>query len=62
MTVTETDVPSEVEPVPSFEPPQPATGLAAVLGTGDHKVIGRLWILTSLLFLLVAGVGGAPMR
>ena len=25
------------------------TGFAAVLGTGDHKVVGRLWIATALL-------------
>ncbi len=35
------------------------TGLAAILGTGDHKVIGRLYIATSLLFGLVIGVLGA---
>ncbi|CAN5211251.1 cytochrome c oxidase subunit I [soil metagenome] len=36
------------------------TGLAAVLGSGDHKVIGRLYIATSLLFGLVTVVlGGA---
>lgn len=29
------------------------TGFAAVLGTGDHKVLGRLFIAASLLFALV---------
>ncbi|MEZ5225817.1 MAG: cbb3-type cytochrome c oxidase subunit I [Acidimicrobiales bacterium] len=32
----------------------PATTLDSVLGTGDHKVIGRLWIGTGALFLLAA--------
>ena len=37
-----------------------ATGLAAVLGSGDHKVIGRLYIVASLVFgLLVLGLGEA---
>lgn len=40
------------------EPPVPKAGLASVVGTGDHKVIGRLYIGASLLFLLVAGVAG----
>lgn len=54
MTVTETR--PEVAPP---EAPAPATaavpprGLAAVLGSGDHKTIGRLWIGFSMLFLLV---------
>lgn len=37
--------------------PEP-TGLAAVLGSGDHKVIGRLYIATSLLFALATVVLG----
>lgn len=36
-----------------------ASGLAGLLGTGDHKPIGRLWILTSLLYLMAAGITGA---
>ncbi len=35
-----------------------ATGLAAVVGTADHKVVGRLYIATALLFALVSGVCG----
>lgn len=35
------------------------TGLAAALGTVHHVGLGRLWVLASLLFLLVAGVAGA---
>src|SRR6516165_7603099 len=34
------------------------TGFAGVLGSGDHKVVGRLFIATSLLFLLVSEVLG----
>lgn len=40
---------------PRVEP----AGLAAVLGSGDHKVVGRLYIVTSLLFGLAAVVLGA---
>ena len=48
MTVTE-DAPAAV--LASSEPiaPTPApTGLAAVLGSGDHKVVGRLWIAAAM--------------
>ena len=38
-----------------------AGGLAGVLGSGDHKVIGRLYIVTSLLFGLGVIVLGALM-
>lgn len=35
------------------------TGLAAVLGSGDHKVIGRLYIVTALIYgLVVLTIGG----
>ena len=37
----------------------PAGGLAGVLGSGDHKVIGRLYIVTSLIFGLGVVVLGA---
>lgn len=62
MAVTETppetvDAASATDPSPT--PSQP-TGLAAVLGSGDHKVIGRLYIVTSLLLgALVIGLGEA---
>lgn len=60
MTVTETQAPpAATTPAPALEPPRPATGLAAVLGTGEHRTIGRLWIFTSFVYLLVAGVAGA---
>ncbi len=66
MTVTDTDAPApdtESSSTPgtghtALAPPRPATGFAALIGTGDHKTIGRLWIVTSLLFLLVSGVTG----
>jgi heme/copper-type cytochrome/quinol oxidase subunit 1 len=60
MTVTETEAPPAAgTTAPALEPPRPATGLAAVLGTGEHQTIGRLWIYTAFLFLVVAGVTGA---
>jgi heme/copper-type cytochrome/quinol oxidase subunit 1 len=34
--------------------PAPA-GLASILGSGDHKVVGRLWVVASLLHLVLAG-------
>ncbi len=66
MTVTDTDAPAPDTESSStsgtghtaLAPPRPATGFAALIGTGDHKTIGRLWIVTSLLFLLVSGVTG----
>ncbi|MGK2930663.1 MAG: cbb3-type cytochrome c oxidase subunit I [Acidimicrobiales bacterium] len=63
MTVTDTQAPApEAIPgpdhAPALAPPRPATGFAAVIGSSDHKSVGRLWIATSLLFLLVAGVAG----
>ena len=50
MAVTETPpetAPAVSESAPSAPRPQP-TGLAAVLGSGDHKVIGRLYIGSGL--------------
>ena len=61
MAVTET--PPETVGATAAEPARvtaPPTGLAAVLGSGDHKVIGRLYIVTSLLFgVVVLVLGGA---
>jgi cytochrome c oxidase subunit 1 len=60
MAVTETPP----ETVAAAEPPDPAaprpepTGLAAVLGSGDHKVVGRLYVVTALLFGVAAVVLG----
>jgi heme/copper-type cytochrome/quinol oxidase subunit 1 len=36
----------------------PPTGLAALVGSGDPRTIGKLFVATSLLFLLMAGVVG----
>jgi heme/copper-type cytochrome/quinol oxidase subunit 1 len=56
MTVTE-DVPAAATaPTEPVAVAPAATGLAAVLGAGDHKVVGRLWIIASLAHLVVAGV------
>lgn len=38
--------------------PVEAQGLAGWLSTSDHKRVGRLWLATSLMFLLVGGVLG----
>jgi heme/copper-type cytochrome/quinol oxidase subunit 1 len=55
MTVTE-DAPAAAPAVshPTATTPA-ATGLAATLGTGDHKVVGRIWLAASLLHLVIAG-------
>lgn len=62
MAVTETP-PETVDAASEMAAPAPRphpTGLAAVLGTGDHKVIGRLYLASSLIFgLLVLGLGQA---
>lgn len=66
MAVTETPpetvaAASSPTPVLRVEP----RGLAAVLGTGDHKVIGRLYVATSLVFglagLVLSGLFAAEM-
>lgn len=60
MAVTETPpetVDAAAAEAASADRPHP-TGLAGVLGTGDHKVIGRLYIVCSLIFgLLVLTLG-----
>lgn len=61
MAVTDTP-PETVEAAAdgASEPRPLATGLAAVIGSGDHKVIGRLYIVASLVFgALVLGLGEA---
>ena len=60
MTATETHVPATDEhaPAPSESPSTPG-GLAGLLSSGDHKTLGRMWILASLLlgtFVLVCGL------
>lgn len=62
MTVTETRTEPAAEAMAEAPPASAPTsrGLPAVLGSGDHKVVGRLWIAFSLLYLLV-GLGVALM-
>ena len=55
MTVTETRTDAPAAPVAA---PTEASGFAALIGSGDPRAVGRLYIGTSLLFLLVAGVAG----
>jgi heme/copper-type cytochrome/quinol oxidase subunit 1 len=55
MTVTE-DAPAAAPAVSQPTATTPAaTGLASILGTGDHKVVGRVWLATSLIHLVIAG-------
>lgn len=60
MAVTETPpetVAAAAAPAPTLAAP---TGLAGVLGTGDHKVIGRLYIVAAVLCgLVVVALGQA---
>jgi cytochrome c oxidase subunit I len=58
MTVTEAPraAAPEAAPAPSMAPAP--TGLAAVVGSGDPRTVGKLFIGTSLLFLLASGVAG----
>lgn len=59
MTVTETEASSQTASEGSLlAPPRPPSGLAAVFGTSDHKTLGRLWIVTACVHLLVAAVAG----
>lgn len=56
MTVTQ-DAPAAAPATPE-QPPAPgpmAPGLASILGSGDHKVVGRLWLVASLVHLVLAG-------
>ena len=59
MTVTEAPRAADDEVVAAPSPPPAPTGLAAWVGSGDPRTIGRLFIGTSLVFLLVSGVAGA---
>ena len=60
MTATATNVPATDQnaPAPTETAPS-AGGLGGVLSSGDHKTLGRMWILASLLlgiFVLVCGL------
>ena len=55
MTVTE-DASAAPAATSEHSAPAPAAGgLAAILGSGDHKVIGRLWVVASLVHMLLVG-------
>ncbi len=56
MTVIE--APPPAPPEAPQEPRRETRGLPAVLGSGDHKTIGRLWIGASALFLVLTVVVG----
>ena len=62
MTVTETRPDTAAAPEAEAPPEHAPTsrGLPALLGSGDHKVVGRLWIAFSFLYLLV-GLGTAVL-
>jgi heme/copper-type cytochrome/quinol oxidase subunit 1 len=57
MTVTEAPRDISGAAAAAIEPEPPA-GLAALVGSGDPRTVGKLFVGTSLLFLLVAGVSG----
>lgn len=59
MTVTDTEAPTAPSDTSPLAAPPPATGFAALVGTGDHKTIGRLWIGVAFIHLVIAGVAGA---
>ena len=55
MTVTDAPAAAPAVSHPAATIPAPA-GVASILGTGDHKVVGRVWIIVSLLQLAIAGL------
>lgn len=59
MTVTEAPRAAALEAAAAPSPSAPPTGLAAVVGSGDPRTIGKLFVGTSVLFLLASGVAGA---
>jgi cytochrome c oxidase subunit I len=55
MTVTE-DAPAAAPAVSQPTATTPAaTGIASILGAGDHKVVGRVWLAASLIHMVIAG-------
>ena len=55
MAITETEPTTEPTPAEAGATPiEQPTGLAGLFGTGDHKALGRLYIVVSLLFGLGA--------
>mgnify|MGYP006318019145 CR=1 FL=1 len=59
MTVTEASRDAAVEAAATATTSATPTGLAAVVGSGDPRTIGKLFVGTSLLFLVASGVAGA---
>ncbi len=56
MTVTEDAPPAAAAAAePQAATPDPS-GLAAILGSGDHKVVGRLWLVAAMVHLVLVGV------
>ncbi len=55
MTVT-ADAPAAAPASESTAPRPAPTGLAGVLGTGDHKAVGRIWLVAALVHLALVGV------
>lgn len=51
MAMTETSAPAETAPDAADTPE--VGGLAGMLGSGDHKVLGRIWITCALVFGLM---------
>ena len=58
MTVT-ADAPAAAPASESTAPALAPTGLAAILGSGDHKVLGRLWVVASMVHLVLVGLVAA---
>src|SRR5688500_11818164 len=56
MTETRPSAPQPMAEAPLQAAPADPPGIAGWLTTSDHKRIGRLWIATSLLFLLLGTV------
>ncbi len=55
MAITETSLsPEAVDEAANLPPAQDPTGLVGLVGTGDHKALGRLWIGVSLIFGMAA--------
>src|SRR5437763_12063356 len=64
MTETRPDVETETatpDPSTTTGLSRPTGGLAGLLGTGRHRSIGRLWVGTALVFLVVSGGVGAAL-
>lgn len=59
MTVTEAPRDAALEAAAAPSPSAPPTGLAAVVGSGDPRTIGKLFVGTSLLFLIASAVVGS---